>query len=1163
MRHSIMQRIQPAAAAFLCTLLALPAAAADFPQYPLQSGNTQVAPNILFILDDSGSMESWVMPGDDPGRRDNDDSATYRSSVINTIYYNPKAADYKPWMKADGTRWPAANFSGQPADVYAYSSTTQASGNTENLCGSNQSIVYVANTAPSTGYTKYQIRNPGGWNNNYCRWQRYASGSWSDARPSARSNELELENFVNWYNYHRTRMKVAKAGASEAFSRISGGLRVGYATINAIDKNSALVPVGINDGRFEDVAASAGVAASTNRTNWYNRLAAQGANGFTPLRGALDKAGQYFSRSDGAGPYGPEDGTDNSPQLQCRQNFTILTTDGYWNDDDNSPRFGNTAGNADGIAGSEIINHALPATDAAYSAVRYRPTTPYNEYSAAYFRDNAVSGTTSRSNTLADVAMKYWKTDLREDLDNIVPTSGLNPAFWQHMVTFGVSIGLKGTLDQTSVAQVKLDGAPKKAGASINWPNPIDSGEGAERIDDLLHAAVNGHGEFVVAANANEFADKLGNVLGTIEAQLASGSNVATDSTSFQSDTHMYQATYMSKQWTGDLVQKNLTANGIGSQNWSFAEQVVADANFRNRPVMTSTVANNGSSNGTSFPSAAQLTALARTAGSSGATVTVDGQVNADYLKGGRSNEISNGGVLRNRTGLIGDIVNSSPYYVGDTDTIYVGANDGMLHGLDAGTGDALFSYVPKGVDIAALASFSDPAYEHRFFVDGPIAVNSHSLVSGTNYLVGTLGRGGKGVFALDVSDPHDFAASDVLWDKTLPGNDTTTDPDMGFVTGVPLIVKAGNCGSRQCDPVAFVGNGIESASGNAALYAYNVRTGALLKKIVVPTATAGAGVNGLAAPRAADLDGDVLDKSDFIYAGDLHGNLWKFDVRSSNAADWDVVSYNNVQQPMFVARDAAGNRQPITGGLALAREPSTATRPVGRVLITFGTGRLVYQADLTDTSMQTMYGVYDDSLVTQSAGGAMTITDTGTSTTRNSLTGRSIAYWSADGSEIGYEDYSELPETSRGWYIDLDLGEQGGLLDVYQGERVVGGPAINKRMLRIASIAPGAGGGCGAGGSGHTHLIDAFTGTQPLEGTETGSFFDENRDGQGDTFTGQDGQQHKKGGEDAGVGMNTDSGQVDDLVLWCGSSGACVGVNTTQGGSGGQRVGWREIYSR
>src|SRR5690606_33651063 len=79
----------------------------------------------------------------------------------------------------------------------------------------------------------------------------------------------------------------------------------------------------------------------------------------------------------------------------------------------------------------------------------------------------------ANSPTLADVAMHYWKTDLRTDLLNIVPTSTLNPAFWQHMVTFGISIGLAGTVDQTSVKQVLDKGGVSKGGVDLSdWPDP-------------------------------------------------------------------------------------------------------------------------------------------------------------------------------------------------------------------------------------------------------------------------------------------------------------------------------------------------------------------------------------------------------------------------------------------------------------------------------------------------------------------------------------------------------------------------------------------------------------------------------------------------------------------------------------------------------------------
>ncbi|WP_146908752.1 pilus assembly protein [Arenimonas daejeonensis] len=1086
--HPILRaRIKPlaVAAAFVATLFALPVTsvmAQSFPQYPLQTGAGDVEPNIMFILDDSGSMAFDEMPNPDiPSicRRSGSNctnpahNITQQAFPGNSVYYNPQT-EYDPWLNSTGSPMTGgttftsvyASFnhagpgaSGGESDLVNLSDPSSCesyrvnsgSANTT-ICGGTQTFFAPKNPDPavhtdaylanSNNYYRYQIRtvsgstqfvrselaNSGaagsvagpansntvrdfngvdendtetttinltdGWftavtsfysggggsgnlrlrvydvnsgnlvceadtNNGVAetctahglssgpfRFELYVANgsgnrdldnvrltvtsggngctapsggvySWRGCTiavpvrfPSSdnRSAADELINYATWFSYHRTRMKIAKAGASAAFNQLGGNVRVGFRSLHENNSNTDYdIPVGDgNNGNFEGTA----------RSDWFGKLFnARGQSG-TPLRAALQSTGEYFTQTGASGPYGPA----AANQLACRQNFAILTTDGFWNGS-----LSTSVGNQDGTSGASIINHRLPSTDPNYDAIRYTRAHPYQD----------GAGTTNYSNTLADVAMKYWKEDLRTDLDNIVPPGADNPAFWQHMVTFGISIGLKGTVDQTSVAQVLQDGRPRINGSNVNWPDPTDT-ENAERIDDLLHAAVNGHGEFIAATSADRFRDALVGVLGQIQSRLASGSNVATNSTTFQSDTRMYQATYTSGIWTGDLVARDVTeVGGISdTEVWRVSARILAtyaDGNtsndYHNRSVFTW----NGTA-GSSFPTGTQSTALTRATGSAAVT----GADNASYIKGARSLEASNGGLLRNRSSVLGDIINSSPFYVRDSETIFVGANDGMLHAINALTGDVRFSYVPAGVNMTALASLSDPAYTHNFFVDGPVAVSGSRVVSGTNYLVGTLGRGGKGVFALNVTAPASMADSGVLWDKT-----AAVDADMGYVTGLPLIVNGNND-----EALAIVPNGIDSTNGSAVLYVYNVATGAQLAKID----TGATGGNGLASPRAADLNAD--GKVDYVYAGDLQGHIWKFDFTSNVATNWAVALSG---QPLFTATDSGGAAQPITGGLALARESTS-----DEIWVTFGTGKLISSGDLSDTSVQTMYGVID-----------------------------------------------------------------------------------------------------------------------------------------------------------------------------------------------------------
>ena len=1234
----LSKRALPAVAAFAATLLSLPVSsvmAQSFPQYPLQTGAGNTEPNILFILDDSGSMTGDEMPNPDldtvclrDGTNCNGFDISGDTYVSNTLKYDPRVT-YQAWLQANGTRMTGGNtlasvytsdnmagtgattgsLVGDEETFYVPKDMTQTSatylGNTQNYyryqvleVGANNRFVrselltptgtvvltnndvdsnsgmtaigsfnvpagtlvlsvtlsggthgdnnnatnndgsgadlYVRRTnAPTTG--NYDCRSNGGDNNETCTISNPTAGTWhvgvnagsryrnvvvraaigdpltgianancgtdlgtlgwrqcTVATPTAERTDQDLEatNFALWYSYHRTRMKIAKAGAAEAFFELNDSVRVGFRTIH--NRNTYDIPV---------TNGTNGVFSGTARTTWFSRLFGAAGDDVTPLRSALKSAGDYFSGTANTGPYGPESGT---AQFACRQNFSILTTDGYWNSD-----AGFTIGDQDGTSGVAIIDPTAETTDADYNIIRYTRSYPY--------RDTRT--TTNYSNTLADVAMYYWKRDLRTDLDNIVPVADSEAAFWQHMVTFGISIGLKGTVDQTSVAQVMQDNGPRINGNPVAWPNPdtTDTGNsagGAKRIDDLLHAAVNGHGEFIAATNAQRFRDALVGVLGQIQSRLASGSNVATNSATFLAGAKMFQATYRTGQWTGDVISKDVTEAGISATElWRATERIAAAGdNYKNRTILTW-----AGTAGAAFPTAAQTTALARTTG----VAPVTGANNAAYIRGDQANEQSNNGVLRNRVTVLGDIVNSSPFYATDTETLYVGSNDGMLHALDADTGNTLFSYLPAGVNLTTLAGISDPAYGHAFFMDGPITVSGDRVVTDTNYLVGTLGRGGKGAFALDVSDPATMGNGDVLWDHT-----AATDADMGYIIGIPMIVKGNNN-----ELLALVPNGIDSTNGGAHLYIYDVTDGTLIRKI----STGVTGGNGLSAPRANDRNAD--QKVDYVYAGDLLGNVWKFDLSSSDPADWEVDLGG---EPLFTATDADGNAQPITGGLALARDAAADKR-----FVTFGTGRLVQTSDLSSDDVQSMYGIIDDDAPIES---------------RDDLEEHTIAaVWVEDGvTKRAFENFQALPATAKGWVVDLD--------NPTPGERVIGGAQVNGRAAIISSVIPSEGDGCEPDGAGFLNAIDVFTGTSPEAtggGGASSSFFDTTSNSQTVVV---DGVTYSTGSIDMGVGLHGDGGLVNNgsSIVVCGSDATCEDEDLGDSGGGApepRRTSWRELF--
>ncbi|MEN1943400.1 PilC/PilY family type IV pilus protein [Luteimonas sp. MJ293] len=1099
---------------FLAALVGASGHAASFPDFPLQTGTGSVPPNIIFIMDDSGSMGYPYMPGQTYSSGSSvglPDSIQYRSYTNNPLYYDPRI-DYQPWMTADGERHEGGTsyrsaFAHVDLAAGAINLSSPGSCHTSRLNGTNRSFCGGQQTfyVPKEG-----VVNPGTNSSNYHKYLittgqaiRKCNGVGSECvngiTPTGRTPEAELNNYATWFSYHRTRMKAAKAGASEAFGQLGRNFRVGYDSIwgrqgdskKNLDVPVLQIPVGVNSGLF----------SGTNRDLWFEYLFAARNSGNTPLLPALQRAGRYYEeKTANNGPWGPLVGGE---QLSCRQSFSILTTDGHWNDTTGYV----SVGNADGTA-SEI------RTSDDELVYAYEPVRPYTD---------------TVSNTLADVAMHYWKRDLRPDLDNNVPSSTRNPASWQHMVTFGISIGEKGTLSP--------DDVPLIESGEKNWPSPFSNTTTA-RIDDLLHATVNARGEFVAASNPQEFANALKSSLEAIAATQAAGANVASNGPSLSTDSMLFQATYTSGEWSGDMVAVSIAGGGIsGTESWSMAGVASEDRTaFSERKVWTTGL------NGTigSFPRGGQVDALAR---EPDLPRGVSGENNAKYIRGSSANEGQGINQLRRRTSPFGTIVNSSPFYVAENETIFVGANDGMLHAVNATNGQVRFSYVPRGLDFSRLAELSSQDYQHAFFVDGGIDVTSR-MSSGSadrNALVASLGRGGKGVFGLDVTSPDADSASQIVkWDLTFQDGGANNDKDTGYILGAPL-VRRGNNGEL----LAIYGNGIDSANGNAVLYIRNALTGALYSQITVDSS----GNNGLSEVRAADLDGNGT--ADVLYAGDLKGNVWKFDISgSSPGTQWKAAGNSGgVAQPLFVARDPSGDRQPITASVALAREPRLTGD--GRVFVLFGTGSYITNSDLANTQVQTIYAVVDDQLPNRTS-----------DLDRSDLQRREIKAAGVDSlgrAARSWESYSELADDKLGWYVDLGYP--------VAGERVVTAPTVRGRALWFSSIIPELGDGCDVGGTGYLNAVDVFTGTNPgrADGS-TYSFIDINQDGEGDDYmtgSGPDGGDGLVTSVDVGIGMPSQPTFVGDDAYVGGSDAELERLQGLPVGKQPHRLRWHERVDR
>ncbi|MGK0674478.1 MAG: PilC/PilY family type IV pilus protein [Halothiobacillaceae bacterium] len=1066
-------------------------AALDIPPVPLQTGSA-VAPNLFYLLDDSGSMQWEIMPDDylytyyvfpPPGEGQGrgyggahvyggqmypyhvlpfdttiHEAVYLRSSTINAVYYNPRQ-DYLPWARHDGTSFPNAN----PRAAY-YNPYEPGRGQLDLTIQHTRSAYWWQTWRSHTFWpvTYYVYKGTGNTKDktSYIRYQ-YRQGkmyTWDLSQPSnterevsnlpwGRSVAAELQNFANWFTYYRSRILAVRAATSLAFSTLGNNYRVGFGTINLAGWKH---PPANNNG-FN----------AAERLDFYTRLFQTPINpSGTPLRSALDEVGKQIETN--LDYFRPD------PPLSCRQNFTILTTDGYWNGGVNS------VGNQDGSDGARIT-HADGQTTYQYRAVRP-------------FRDDW-------SDTLADVAMKYWKRDLRSDLKNDVATTSADPAFWQHMTTYALSLGVTGTLNPQTDLPALTSGAK-------NWPNPHLSSPA--KLDDLWHATVNGHGEFVAAQSPQEFAEGLKRALGSIANRVSAASNVAGNSTKIDTGSMVYQARYKSGVWTGELLAYAVTQSGPASTpSWN-ASSLLPAANHRNIFSMT--------------PDGRKIEFIWNQLHPTQQTQLTSPDV-LDYLRGSQRLEQNQGGSFRNREGLLGDIVNSSPVYSKATDTLFVGANDGMLHAFDARTGKERFAYVPLGA-YPYLKQLSEPNYGHRYFVDGDIAVSDPEKTGGRAILVATLGRGGKGLFGLDVTTPDRFQKTNVLWDRT----GDPSDPDMGFILGQPVIANVDGLGWR-----IITGNGVNSSREQAVLYIIDPTTGAIDAKINTgvgsPTES-----NGLSSPGVYDVDGD--GDVDVAYAGDQQGNLWKFNLTTRSLALGG--------QPLFIAQNGAGQRQPISAPPLAIKNTKAGDPHVGKTFVFFGTGRYLTTTDPNDKRVQSWYGLIDEG---STIGG------------RANLRQRTMSIATLQSGKLVRTVSKAIANDMlgrKGWYVDLVTNNGP------EGERMIGSQtflqALNPVLLASSRIPEGD--SCTPGGRGYLNAIDPFT------GANLGFvFFDVNNDGKFDTADQRNNEPIAS--IDLGLGMPTDPVCIGDQCFVSGSTGNLGHIRINLGGATTpRRIGWREIVT-
>ncbi|WP_052185031.1 pilus assembly protein [Methylotenera sp. N17] len=917
--------------------------------------------------------------------------------------------------------------------------------------------------------------------------------------------EQEMTNYANWYTYYRIRMQAMKTAATIAFKGIDNRYRVGFITIS--NQSNNYLPI----AKFE--SGSAG-----QKSNWYKKLYATTPSGGTPLRSALSIVGRIYA---GKKPVGNADPVEYS----CQQNFTLLTTDGYWNTDaatDVKDIKGNAVGNLD-------------------------KTSPRPLY----------EGPTATSGSLADVAKYYYDTDIRNkaDFDNcsngtvgsdVCGSENDHPK--QNMVTLTLGLGIDGTLLYSDDYKEQTSGnyADIKSG-SANWSNPMPT-ENGTRIDDLWHAAVNAGGTYYSAKNPKLLRDSLIKGLSEIKSVYGAGSAAAASSLApTAGDNFQYVASYSTVKWTGNLEARTVDVDTLKtSQKATWCAENVASGTCTSPAVLKAVTSGStqtfycetpssdtdtcgdlggqlgigGTSNacyvevptictGTMSSLVSQTSDSRKIYVNSGGTLTnftagalsssaqtafVNGynalsqysdysatqQSNANkvanlvsYLRGQTQydNRTSNPDpekkLFRPREAVLGDITQSKPAYLKKSTslyvdpgytafkdatasrqgTVFVGANDGMLHAFNADTGIEMWAYIPTPV-IKNLPKLADRDYaiKHANYVNGNPAL-ADICISGCDtasaiwktILIGGLNGGGRGYYALDVTSP---TSPVLLWEFT-----ADQDSSVGYSFGEPVVTKlssgvnAGkwvvlltsgyNNGTLDSDGVT---SNSPTGNGQGYLYTLNAYNGVLIKKIGTGAGTSSS-PSGLAKITAYVDDTFRNNFAKYVYGGDLEGGLWRFNLD------------DGVAVKIATLRDGGGVPQSIT------TMPELGLINKKRVLFV-GTGKYLEETDLTSTQVQTVYAIKDDNISAEitslRSGGLVTQTLSSTGDFRTA---------SSNSVDFG---------TGYGWLVDFPAGE-----------RVNVDPLLLNGVLLMPTTVPNST-SCLGGGYGWFNYFNYKTGGSP-----------------------------------------------------------------------------------
>jgi len=703
-------------------------------------------------------------------------------------------------------------------------------------------------------------------------------------------------------------------------------------------------------------------------------------------------------------------------------------------------------------------------------------------------------------------------TPEEEDVDFAldVPPNALPGIGWSD----GIALPLVSTIEFTPSSNPAAQALPSPLWYAAKWGGFDDLNEDGIPQPEEWDADGDGTPDnYFPVTNPARMVHTMRSVFNQISEEAGAASSVVASTGSLRLDDKIYRSTFTSGVWSGDVLSQTISNQGDVTvvPDWSANEALTEQILNGTRQIISY---NPDSEQGVPFQwpinttnpgddelSLPQLAALSRNP----ITNIADGNANArlEYVRGDDSQP-----GFRTRASALGDIIRSSPTLVGAPTfqypddwgpgaaenaqpyssfreqyknrqrIVYVGANDGMLHAFDAGTltdgsytsgtGSELFAYIPSPV-YPQLPDLADPKYAHKYFVDStPRASDVFIDGQWRSVLIGGLGRGGQGVYALDITDPasisEDTAEDAVLWEFT-----DREDPDLGYTFFTPIIARMAN-GKWG----AIVANGYNNSSPNvgyqrgngwSSIIIIDIETGELVKKLVTANAAcegSQATPNAMAEPTAVDLDGDRT--VDTIYAGDLYGCVYRFDVSDANPNFWQDGELKHQTE------DDSGNPTPITSAI------SVGSHPTGEgVMLYFGTGKYLEPMDqLPAAAGRRIYGIWDR--------GAGDNTKQKTRISSGSMLEQYIVGEELRGVDTDNDGNVDATQSVRvtstesidwstheGWYMNLEFNSQA-------GEQVVASPVLRDGKVLVTTHIP-VGNECLPDQQGWLMLFDARSG--------------------------------------------------------------------------------------